>query len=101
MMAMRFPTTDDSERQAAIDAATVAIRRGELVVLPKDTVNGMANDAFDDVGVARPLEAKGRGRDMPPPGLVSAATNLERTSVEDGREGSGGVDLERVRVDKK
>nr|WP_179503985.1 L-threonylcarbamoyladenylate synthase [Nocardioides daedukensis] len=76
-MAMRFPTTDDSERQAAIDAATVAIRRGELVVLPTDTVYGIAADAFDAVAVAGLLEAKGRGRDMPPPVLVSAATTLD------------------------
>ena len=48
-----------------------------LVVLPTDTVYGVAADAFDPEAVAGLFEAKGRGREMPPPVLVSAATTLE------------------------
>lgn len=77
MSNMRYATTDESALEAAIDAATVAVRRGELVVLPTDTVYGIAADAFDPVAVANLLEAKGRGRDMPPPVLVSAAITLD------------------------
>ena len=45
---------------------------GGLVVLPTDTVYGLAADAFDKDSVPELLDAKGRGRDMPPPVLVSA-----------------------------
>ena len=50
--------------------AVAALRRGELVVLPTDTVYGIAADAFSPAAVERLLAAKGRGRDMPVPVLV-------------------------------
>ena len=53
-----------------IAEAEAALRRGELVVLPTDTVYGIAAEAFDPVAVDGLLKAKGRGRDMPPPVLV-------------------------------
>jgi len=72
-----YDATSDEERGAAVDAAALAIQRGRLVVLPTDTVYGLAADAFDPGAVARLLEAKGRGREMPPPVLVSTATTLD------------------------
>ncbi|KQY54502.1 MULTISPECIES: L-threonylcarbamoyladenylate synthase [unclassified Nocardioides] len=74
---MKYPTTDDAELEAAVTAATLAVRRGELVVFPTDTVYGLAADAFDADSVTALLAAKGRGREMPPPVLVSAATTLD------------------------
>src|SRR5690349_9137529 len=68
---------DGDPRAAAVDAAALAIQRGQLVVLPTDTVYGLAADAFDPDAVARLLDAKGRGREMPPPVLVSTATTLD------------------------
>jgi tRNA threonylcarbamoyl adenosine modification protein (Sua5/YciO/YrdC/YwlC family) len=62
---------------AAVEAAVTALRRGELVVLPTDTVYGLAADAFNPVAVAKLLEAKGRGRDMPTPVLVPALRTLD------------------------
>jgi tRNA threonylcarbamoyl adenosine modification protein (Sua5/YciO/YrdC/YwlC family) len=50
-------------------------------VLPTDTVYGVGADAFDPEAVKRLLEAKGRGRDMPPPVLVSAATTLDALAI--------------------
>lgn len=73
-------TTDD-ERETAIEAAALAIRRGELIVIPTDTVYGIAGDAFSPDAVQGLLSAKGRGRDMPPPVLVSAATTLDALTV--------------------
>ncbi|WP_166140547.1 L-threonylcarbamoyladenylate synthase [Nocardioides ochotonae] len=73
----RFPTTTDDEREAAVAAATTAVRRGDLIVLPTDTVYGIGADAFDPAAVAGLLAAKGRGREMPPPVLVSSATTLD------------------------
>ena len=53
-----------------VAAAAEAVRRGELVVLPTDTVYGLGADAFAPEAVAAVLVAKGRGREMPPPVLV-------------------------------
>ena len=73
----RHGTSTDEERDEAVTAAAGAVRRGELVVIPTDTVYGIAADAFSHEAVQRLLAAKGRGRDMPPPVLVSAATTLD------------------------
>ena len=77
MSAERFPTETEEQREAALDAASRAVRLGRLVVLPTDTVYGVGADAFDPDAVARLLAAKGRGREMPPPVLVASAETLE------------------------
>ena len=61
----------------AIEAAVAAIRRGGLVVIPTDTVYGIAADAFSPSAVGALLEAKGRTRDMPTPVLVPALRTLD------------------------
>lgn len=80
-MTQRFATDDPTEREAGIANAALAVQRGQLVVLPTDTVYGVGADAFSPAAVRRLLEAKGRGRDMPPPVLVSAATTLDALAV--------------------
>ena len=77
----RYPTGTEEEREAAVEAASLAIQRGGLAVIPTDTVYGLAADAFDADAVRDLLEAKGRGREMPPPVLVSAATTLDALAV--------------------
>jgi tRNA threonylcarbamoyl adenosine modification protein (Sua5/YciO/YrdC/YwlC family) len=67
------------ERARGIAEAVSAARRGELIVLPTDTVYGIGADAFTPDAVTALLDAKGRGREMPPPvlvGSVRAATAL-------------------------
>ena len=67
---MRFlvlPDTSEAAREAAIEAASLAVRRGELVVVPTDTVYGLGADAFDPAAVRRLLKAKGRGPDTTRP----------------------------------
>ena len=54
-----------------------AIGRGELVVIPTDTVYGVAADAFTPAAVQRLLDAKGRGRQSPPPVLVPGIPTLD------------------------
>ena len=71
LMATRYPTQDETERETAIEAAANAVRNGELIVLPTDTVYGIGADAFDPAAVKALLAAKGRGREMPPPVLIS------------------------------
>ncbi|GLW63630.1 threonylcarbamoyl-AMP synthase [Actinomadura rubrobrunea] len=70
---------DPMERTRGIAEAVSAVRRGELIVLPTDTVYGVGADAFTPAAVTALLNAKGRGREMPPPvlvGSVRAATAL-------------------------
>jgi tRNA threonylcarbamoyl adenosine modification protein (Sua5/YciO/YrdC/YwlC family) len=78
-MSERFDLSDPAQHAAGLEAAAEAIRKGELIVLPTDTVYGVGADAFTPWAVSRLLAAKGRGRDMPPPvlvGTVRAATAL-------------------------
>jgi L-threonylcarbamoyladenylate synthase len=78
-MSRRYDCADASERVTGLAEATAAARRGELVVLPTDTVYGVGADAFNPAAVTSLLAAKGRGRSMPPPvlvGTVRAATAL-------------------------
>lgn len=68
----------DSARLAeGVRFAAAAVRRGELVVLPTDTVYGVGADAFSAEAVRLLLEAKGRGREVPPPVLVPSARTLD------------------------
>lgn len=57
----------------ALKRAASLLGEGECVVLPTDTVYGIAADALDPIAVQRLLMAKGRGRDMPPPVLIGDA----------------------------
>lgn len=66
-----------TDHSTGVTEAAEALRRGELVVLPTDTVYGIAADAFSPTAVGRLLEAKGRGRDMPTPVLVPSARTLD------------------------
>ncbi|GAB2576118.1 L-threonylcarbamoyladenylate synthase [Microlunatus antarcticus] len=64
-------TVDDPAAIAeAVDAARRAVADGECIVLPTDTVYGIGADAFSPAAVQRLLDAKNRGRDMPPPVLI-------------------------------
>jgi L-threonylcarbamoyladenylate synthase len=78
----RYDLSDPPGREAGIAAAVTAVRRGLLVVLPTDTVYGVGVDAFDADAVQRLLDAKGRGRDMPPPVLISATTTLDALATD-------------------
>ncbi len=48
-----------------ITAAVAAIRRGDLVVYPTETVYGLGANALDPEAVERVFEAKGRSREKP------------------------------------
>lgn len=80
--AQRLATGTDEEREEAVTAASQAIQRGDLVVIPTDTVYGIGADAFDADAVRDLLKAKGRGRNMPPPVLVSSATTVDALAAD-------------------
>ncbi len=69
--------TTEEGRAQGLAAAVAALRRGELVVLPTDTVYGLGADAFAPDAVAAILAAKGRGREMPPPVLIPSVQTLD------------------------
>jgi L-threonylcarbamoyladenylate synthase len=59
---------------AEIDRAVQALRAGRLVILPTETVYGLACDAANGEAVARVFEAKGRPRFNP---LIAHVPDLE------------------------
>jgi len=64
-------------RTAGLAAAAGAVRAGQLVVLPTDTLYGLGCDAFSSTAVQGLLDAKGRGRDMPVPVLVGSWSTVD------------------------
>jgi L-threonylcarbamoyladenylate synthase len=66
-----------AERDRGIQAAIDAVKRGDLVVLPTDTVYGIGADAFKSWAVGAVLTAKGRDRSTPSPVLVGSRNTLD------------------------
>ena len=79
---MRFDCSDDAQLDRGLSSARGALDAGGLVVLPTDTVYGLAADAFSPKAVAGLLEAKGRTRQMPPPVLIGAPATIEALVAE-------------------
>ncbi len=75
-MSSLFDCGDEAQLLTGMRHARQAIGRGELIVIPTDTVYGVAADAFSAAAVAKLLSAKGRGRQSPPPVLVAGITTL-------------------------
>lgn len=72
----------EPDGDAGLTAAVEAVRAGQCIVLPTDTVYGIGADAFDGDAVQRLLDAKERGRDMPPPVLVAEPLMLRAVADE-------------------
>lgn len=72
----------ESELLAGMRLARRAIGSGELVVIPTDTVYGVAADAFNAAAVQRLLDAKGRERTSPPPVLIPGIPTLDALAAE-------------------
>ena len=72
-----YDTSAPAELLTGMRLARQAIGRGELVVIPTDTVYGVAADAFAPAAVTRLLEAKGRERTAPPPVLIPGIPTLD------------------------
>ena len=76
---------DIADAEPALAAAAEAVARGEVIVLPTDTVYGVGAQATSGAAVQRLLDAKQRGRDLPPPVLVAevAMVRALATDVDD------------------
>jgi tRNA threonylcarbamoyl adenosine modification protein (Sua5/YciO/YrdC/YwlC family) len=67
----------DTDLLTGMRLARVSLGRNELVVLPTDTVYGLAADAFSPKAVQALLAAKGRGPQSPPPVLIGTIQTLQ------------------------
>ena len=76
-MTTTYNCTASSERYEGLQHAQRAIRENKCVVLPTDTVYGIAADAFSPQAVTMLLVSKGRGRQMPPPVLIPRLNALD------------------------
>lgn len=72
-----FDCRDEAQLLSGMRQARQAIGRGDLVVIPTDTVYGIGCDAFNHAAVKALLAAKGRGRDMAPPVLIGSKRALD------------------------
>ncbi len=73
---MLYDCREVVDRDRGIAAAVQAVKRGDLVVFPTDTLYGIGADAFTKYAVRTLLNAKGRSRQVPPPVLVGSQHTL-------------------------
>jgi tRNA threonylcarbamoyl adenosine modification protein (Sua5/YciO/YrdC/YwlC family) len=81
---VRFDNPDD--RVMGLMKARDVVASGACIVMPTDTVYGIACDAFSPEAVSTLLATKGRGRHMPPPVLIGNVGDASKlvTHVPDG-----------------
>lgn len=80
MLVLKDPAAGSSE----LEYARLAIARGELVVVPTDTVYGVAASATDEAAVAKLYAAKGRELNQPSAVLFATVTELRAAFGENG-----------------
>ena len=88
MGALIIDSFDPRAWEEGLGIALDALRSGQAIIMPTDTVYGIACDAFSPDAVNTLLAHKGRGRHMPPPVLVASpedATRLAHTIPEGAR----------------
>lgn len=76
-MGTLYDCRSTAEALTGLRLARQAVGVGKLIVIPTDTVYGVAADAFNPAAVQRLLDAKGRGRQSPPPVLVAGTHTLD------------------------
>ena len=81
-MTTTYDCSDPAQRGEGLAAAQRALASQQCVVLPTDTVYGIAADAFSPRAVAALLAAKGRGRNMPPPVLIPRMQTMDGLALE-------------------
>jgi len=67
---------------ALVAEALTALRRGELVIVPTETVYGLAADHQNPLALEKLFEAKGRPRDKPIALLAATFGDLERQGAQ-------------------
>ena len=77
-----FDCSVDTELLSGFRQARMSLDRQELVVLPTDTVYGIAANAFSPKAVENLLNAKGRDRTSPPPVLIPKVETLSALATD-------------------
>ena len=72
----------DTDLLTGFRQAKVALQRHEVVVIPTDTVYGIAVDAFSHKTVELLLKTKGRERSVPPPVLIPKVETLSALATD-------------------
>ena len=68
--------------QEGVEAAVAALRRGEVIAYPTDTLYGVGGNALDAGAARRTYEAKGRPAGKGFPVLLAEAAEAERLAAE-------------------
>ncbi|MFJ5955052.1 L-threonylcarbamoyladenylate synthase [Paenarthrobacter sp. NPDC092416] len=76
-MTTTYNCTSDDLRADGLQHAQRAISEKKCIVMPTDTVYGIAADAFSPLAVTLLLASKGRSRQMPPPVLIPRINALD------------------------
>jgi tRNA threonylcarbamoyl adenosine modification protein (Sua5/YciO/YrdC/YwlC family) len=74
---MLYDCRTTADRDRGVAAAVEAIKSGELVVLPTDTVYGIGADAFTPHAITALHNARSAERRVPPPVLVGSRHTLD------------------------
>src|SRR5262245_30638457 len=64
---------DQAVWETLLEVGAQVVAKGDLVVLPTDTVYGVGGDPFNPAAVTKIFAAKARGRDLPLPVLVHSS----------------------------
>lgn len=75
-MTQRIPCADGAHRARAVTAALAAVRRGDLVLVPTETVYAIATDAFSRRGVQSLREVKGYDAQVPLSVMVGSRSTV-------------------------
>jgi len=87
VMATLFDLTDEHYVLSGIHTAHAALSRGDIVVVPTDTVYGLAVCPRVEGSIERLVGVKGRGLDMAPPILVSGIDQADALVADDALTG--------------
>ena len=77
-------TADNGERPRSLNAATSAARRGDLILVPTESVYALATDPFSSRGVASLRKAKSQSNQVPLPIMVPSAATMSGLAVHVG-----------------
>lgn len=75
-MTQRIACADGVRRDPSVSAALAAVRRGDLVLIPTESVYAIATDAFSARGLAAMREAKGYDELAPLPVMVGSLSTV-------------------------
>src|SRR3712207_9413794 len=74
---MLYDCRTTADRDRGVNAAIEAVKSGELVVMPTDTVYGIGADAFTPHAITTLHQARAVTNQVPPPVLVGSRHTLD------------------------